>query len=173
MKKKIIIVVLTGIVLLLFVLILSVKNAFWFHSMMVDKILAEIYPDTKVGVAERLGRYEQLFLKGYEAAEQVEWAKGVWDDSNSMLEDYLKAAIIIVTDMGINKEEWLSLGNIIKHFGTPDNVEGLFPITDDDGNLLSIPYGFNVCYEARNISFDFSLSGFLGTLTKPNNFTAV
>ena len=160
-KKKIIIVVLAGVALLLFVLALSVKDALWFHSMMVDKILAEVYPDNKASVAERLRRYGHLFNAGEQAAKQLEWANTVWDDPDSTPEDYQKAAMAIVTDLGINKKQWLSLGNIVKHFGVPGNVEGLFPITDDDGNLLVVPIDFNVYYEDRNIRFNFALSGLL------------
>lgn len=161
MKKKIIIVVFTGVVLLLFVLVLSVKDAFRFRSMMVDKILAEVHPNSEVGVRERLGRYALLLKTGDQAAKQLEWANAAWDDPNSTPEDYQKAAMVIVTDLGINKKEWLTLGNIIKHFGIPGDVEGLFPITDDDGHVLVIRETFNVYYEDRNIRFNFALSGFL------------
>jgi len=155
--KKITIAVLIGAVLL----ILSVKDALWFYRMMVNEGFARWYPDDKVGVVERLGEYGRLFARGEEAAENLDWANTVWNASDSASEDYQKAANIIVTDLEINKEQWLTLGNIIKYFGSPVNIDGLFPRTDEDGNVIVIPYDFNVYYEDKKIRFNFSLSGFL------------
>jgi hypothetical protein len=161
MKKKII-VPLTAVVLLFF-LLLSIKEAFWFESMIVDRMLFMKYPHEKTGIVDRLNEYKQLFVKGEEAAKQLEWAKGVWNVPDSSPEDY-EAAMIIVTDLGLNKSEWLSLGNIVKYLGIPSNIEGLFPITDDEGNLLVIPEKFDVFYEDKKIRFNFSLSGFLESI---------
>lgn len=161
MKKKIIVIILTTVAFLLFVMFLSVKDALWFESMMVNKMLAERYPDQKASAVQRLGEYALLFEKGEEAAKQLEWANTVWNATDSAPEDYQKAAEIIVTNLGINKEEWLTLGNVIKYFGIPGNIEGLFPKTDADGNVLVIPYDFNIYYEDKKIRFDFSLSGFI------------
>lgn len=148
--------------LLLPILVFSIANrADWFHSMMVDKIPTRVYQDNKPSMAEKLRRYRQLLNTGDEAAKQLEWASEVWDNSDSKPEDYQKAAMIIVADLAINKKQWLSLGNIINSLGVPENIEGLFPITDNDGNVRVVRYSFNVYYETRKIRFEFSLSGFL------------
>ncbi len=125
------------------------------------RMVATAFPE---GASEEIERrvLEKLNERAKKAELRVGAARGVWAASGRTPEEYQQAAMTILEDMELNHEEWLTLGNIVRHLGVPTVLAGgaecAFGL---EGGVPRDRERYYVVYPQRLVKLVFCASGFL------------
>ena len=105
-----------------------------------------------------------------EVALSVEGSIKAWNNPKLEPEKHYESCKNILENIELNENEWLTLGNIIKHLGAPSSVEKTnYSPFDLEGNVKAEAERFFVYYKDDAIKMKFSASGFLSSLLFKND----
>lgn len=132
-------------------------------EVIVEETFMKMYPEGADEFFENMVRQE-IDEKAKTVAEQLEGAISIWNSPNISSEEYYESAMVIVQNIELGKEQFLTFGNILKALGPPTSIIEREYVFEIDNNIDPSLTRIEIQYKSDKVKLLFTVSGFLDSI---------